>query len=51
VCFISASNDLPDENSHQVELIHNLNHTGKPVKHDPPEPQKIIRPATPDSGK
>ncbi|CAF4241194.1 unnamed protein product, partial [Adineta steineri] len=40
----------PHENSHKVELVHNQNHTIKPLKPDQIEPQRIQRPAAPDAG-
>ncbi|CAF1133187.1 unnamed protein product, partial [Adineta steineri] len=45
------STDQPHENSHKVELVHNQNHTIKPLKPDQIEPQRIQRPAAPDAGK
>ncbi|CAF3774801.1 unnamed protein product [Adineta steineri] len=44
------STDQPHENSHKVELVHNQNHTIKPLKPDQIEPQRIQRPAAPDAG-
>jgi hypothetical protein len=49
--IILASNDLPNENPTKIEIVQKQNHTVNPIKKDPPEPQRIQRPPTPDAGK
>jgi hypothetical protein len=49
--MILASNDFPGEIPPRIGVVNNPNHTVKPVKQDHVEPQRIVRPSTPDAGR
>jgi hypothetical protein len=49
--MILASNDFPGEIPPRIGVVNNPNHTVKPVKQDHVDPQRIVRPSTPDAGR